>query len=654
MKKGQALVEMVLGLGLAAAILPALTTSFFAARGGGVQEQIRMQANGRLREAREILRLLKEDNWANIETDGTYHLTLNNGIWNIEPNPEYNLDNLFTRQIILAPAYRTPTNQLSSSSSGNTLDPSVRHVTITVSWTNPIASSVIADYYLMRLENLTWIQTTLADFTLGIQLGTATTNTNGGEVILGSGGASHADWCAPSLSAINYDINGSANPNAISSAVGENGGPNQVIAGTGDSANGVALDHLAVTNTNPPTVSEEGTLPDSSPRIKTNSVFVSGSFAYIATDDNHKEVIIVDLNTYTESGYFNAPVNGNGAGLFVVGSLGFATVDNLLYTFDLTGKSGDRGAPLATLTLNGTGARLVVNGSYVYVAESSGNRAMEIIEFSTDGKTLNLRGWASLSGQNGVDIVVNSTASRGYLATSQGNVYILDTTSPYSGALPAPLGIFNTNGMTPKGIAVVTNNRAIVVGTGGVQQYQVIDITSENTPILCTNGGTTSGGLSIPSGVNGISAVQEEDGDTYSYIITGDSAAEFKIIQGGGGGGGGTYANEGIFESSIFDAGHSVMFNRFTVTAIAPPPDTQIQYQVAISNPIGNCEGATYTFVGPDKTSGSYYAGSVSLPLGTGAGFTNPGQCLKYRAYLTTTNTNSTPVLYDITFNYSP
>ena len=471
---------------------------------------------------------------------------------------------------------------------------------------------------------------------------------------MGSGGEGHADWCAPSLSTINYNITGSANPNAISAAVGVSGGSNQVIAGTGDSANGVSLDHLAITNTNPPTVSEVGTLADSSPRIKTNSVFVSGPYAYIATDNKHKEVIIVDLATHTESGYFDPPVNGNGAGLYVVGALGFVTVDNVLYTFDLSTKSGDRGSPLATLTLSGTSARIVVLGSYVYVAETSGSRPLEIIEYSADGRTLNVRGWASISGQNGVDIVVNSTASRGYLATSQGNVYILDTTAPYSGALPTPLGMFSTSGMTPKGVAVVTNNRAIVVGTGGTLQYQVIDITNENSPILCTNGGTTSGGLSIATGVNGIASVQEEDNDTYSYIITGDSSAELKIIQGGGGGGGGTYASDGTFESNIIDAGYSVMFNRFEVTAIAPPPDTGIEYQVAISNPLGTCALASYTFVGPDKTSSTYFSGSAQLPLGTGAGYTNPGQCLKYRVHMTTSNTNNTPVLYDITFNYSP
>ena len=40
MKKGQALVEMMVGMGIAAAIMPALVTSFFAARGGGAQEQV--------------------------------------------------------------------------------------------------------------------------------------------------------------------------------------------------------------------------------------------------------------------------------------------------------------------------------------------------------------------------------------------------------------------------------------------------------------------------------------------------------------------------------------------------------------------------------------------------------------------------------------
>ena len=657
MKKGQALIEVMVGMALAAALMPAVVTAFFAARGGTAQAELHLQAAARMRQTKEVLRILKQTSWGNVANNGTYHLTNAGGTWGIELDsagtPETNLDGLFSRQITLASAYRTPLNQLSGFATGNTLDPSVKFVTITISWDTPHPTNITSSYYLMRLENLTWIQTTVADFTAGIQSGTAITNNEGGansgEVVLGSGGTALADWCAPSLSAIDYNIAGSANPNAISAQVGSSGGSNQIVAGTGDSANGVALVHLEVSNAVTPIVTVAGTLPDSSPRIKTNAVFVSGDHAYITTDNKHKEVIFVDLNTYAESGYFNAPVNSNGAGIYVAGSLGFVTVDNMLYSFN----SGT-GALIGSVTLAGIGGRLVVNGNYIFVTETSGSYPLEILTFNPDGTGLSIVGFASagMTG-NGVDVVVNSSATRGYLATTAGRVYVLDT-STKTGSLPTPLGTFDTQGMTPKGVAVATNNKAIVVGTGGSLQYQVIDIENESSPSLCTKGGTTSGGLAIASGVNGVAAIQEEDGDAYSYISI-PSDPEIKIIHGGGGGGGGTYATEGYFESSVFSPGYSVMFNRFDVTATAPIETTN-DYQVAITNPVapGTCSDATYSFVGPNKDSSLWFSGSSELPLGSGNGYTNPGECLKYRLRQTTGNTNSTPVFYDITFNYSP
>lgn len=645
MKKGQAIVEVLVGLGLAAALMPAFITSFFATRGGSIQEPVRMQATARLREAREVLRMIKEDAWSNVATNGTYHLALSNELWSIMANPEYNLDSLFTRQIVIADAFRDPSGNFALL---GTLDPSVKHVTITVSWTRPMTSSVVADYYLMRLENQTWLQTTLAHFTAGIQTGTGISNNSGGEVILGSGGLSLSDWCAPTLSLASLDLPKSGVANAIHSEIGIGTGPNQIIAGTGDNSSGVSLAHVNVTNANPPVPTQDGTFDG----YKTNDVFVQGDYAYLGTDNNSKEVVIVDLSQkdgngkYLEVGYYNVTGNVNATSVAASGSVGFALSGNKLFSFDLTGKTGSREA-LTSQNLVGNGSNMVVSGNYVYISESTGLRPMEVIEVSSEGKSMSTVAWADISGQNGVDLVVNSTHSRAYLATSQGMVYVLNTGGSYTGVLPLALGSYNTGGMTPKGITVVTGNKAIVVGTGGSLQYQVIDIVNETSPVAC-------GGLLISSGVNGISSVQEEDGDTYSYIITGDATSELKIIQGGGGGGGGTYMLSGTFESSIFDASTSAMFNRFEVNS-ATPVDTGITYQIALTDSVGgSCALATYSFVGPDKTGNTFFSGSAQLPLGSAVGFSNPGQCLKYRTYLTTSNSNSSPILYDITFNYSP
>jgi hypothetical protein len=92
------------------------------------------------------------------------------------------------------------------------------------------------------------------------------------------------------------------------------------------------------------------------------------------------------------------------------------------------------------------------------------------------------------------------------------------------------------------------------------------------------------------------------------------------------------------------------------VTADIPSSSTSAQYQVAIADPVdGSCTNANYVFIGPDGTSSTKFATSSALPLNNdGVGYENPGRCLKYRAYLSTTDYYVTPTLTDILFNFSP
>lgn len=193
-------------------------------------------------------------------------------------------------------------------------------------------------------------------------------------------------------------------------------------------------------------------------------------------------------------------------------------------------------------------------------------------------------------------------------------------------------------------MTVVTGGKAIVVGSGG-QEYQVITISNESSLTQC-------GGLDIATGVRGVSSVLEADGDTYSYIVTGDASSELKIIEGGPGGG---FSSQGTFESATFDAGASVAFNRF-VAGATKSDQTDITYQVAGAPAVGDsCSGITFTFVGPDGTASTQFATSSAIPLSDDSlGYENPARCFRYKALLTSQDNTQTPVLTDMTINYSP
>lgn len=599
---GQSLVELLVAIGIASAILPAVITGFVSSREGAVNQDLRLRAVAYLKEAEEAVRVVREKDWNNFAENGTYHPEVSGSTWILTNNFETISD--FTRDITISDA--------------NPIDPSIKQADLKVSWGDNSTQSVSSKLYLSRyLENDVYTETTEVQFKLGTLTNTVVTNNSGGEVQLGAGGRSN--WCEPNLSIASLDLPKSGVANAISATEG------RLVAGTGDNASGVSFAAINVTNTNPPSTSIYGTFDG----YKTNDVFNDQNYAYLATDTNSKEIVIIDISKlpFTEVGYFNASGSNSSASVFVKDSVGYMIQQNVLRNFDLTSKSGSRPAIDSDgVNLASSASSIFVQGNYAYVSIVNTDKQLQIIDISNPSN-LTIVGEARLNGSEGMDVIVNSTGTRAYVVTKtsgQSEFFIVNTTSK-AGVQPV-ISSFDSNGMNPKAVTVVSGNRAIMVGVSGTE-YQVVNIADENSLSYC-------GGLDINAGVNGISSVVEQDGDAYSYIITGESTGELKIIEGGPGGG--SVASSGTFVSNAFNAGHAVSFNRFSKTEIIPP-NTSITYQVAVANAVsGSCTNAIYNFIDSN--------GSISLA----------GQCFKYKATLTSSDSSATPILESITINYSP
>lgn len=646
LKSGQSIIELLLVVGLAAIFIPALTTGLFASRAGKVQERQRVEAISILKETQEATRSVRERDWASFAINGTFYPVLTGNTWSLATGSGSIGD--FTRTIQISNIYRDATGTIVTT--GGNLDLSTKKIIATVSWGNPYSASISATTYLTRyLENDTYTETTQAQFNSGtlngivVQATTGTQIPDDGEIILGAGG--NSNWCEPTLLASSgayLDLPGQGYPSTVTAIEGK------AFMGTGENASGLSFMSANVSNTQPPVA----TLGNTFDGHKTNNVYGETNYGYIATDTNSKEIVIIDITgaSYVESGYFNAPGNGSGKGIYVLGSTGYMTVANKLYNFDLSSKSGSR--PIIDsngVTLAGLGTDIQVIGNYAYVSISGAATELQIVDVSTP-TNLQVIGQADVNGQAAKSLFVDSTGNRTYLATgnssSQSELFIINT-STKTGNRPI-VGSYNSSGMDPRAVTVVPGNRAIIVGHGG-EEYQVVNIANESSPTSC-------GGSQMDSGINDISSIIESDGDAYSYIMTGETDKEFRIIEGGPGG---SYASAGTFESVTFNPGYSTANNRLSAT-FSEPQDTDIKFQVALGALInGTCPTTgNYTFIGPDGTSGTYFnqasAQPITFPFTTFGNYTNPGQCFRYKAFLDSTNTNSTPVLNDVTINYSP
>lgn len=662
-KNGQTIIELLIAMAISLIFIPALFGMLFASRQGRPQQQQRTLAVSLVTEAEEAIRNIREIGWDQFITYQTglaYHPVIAGGVWSLVLGSE--TISGFTRTVTIQPVYRKANGSIGTSV--DTLDQSTRKVIVVVSWTTPLPSSVTTTLYLTRHTNVLQTDTTVADFTAGVKTSVAITNQVDGEVVLGSTGG-YGDWCTPNLTISALDLPKNGVANAISAIQG------QIAAGTGDNASGVSYANVLISDPaypTPPVASVSGTFDG----FKTNDVFTESNYAYLATDTNAKEIEIIDLshkdsnNKYSEAGYFDAPGNGNGNSIATSGNVGYMTDNSTLYSFDLSSKTGSR-SKLDTdgVALPGVGNRMAIVGSLAYIADESTTNQLVIVNISNPNNLV-VKDTVGLSAQGASGIYVNATGTRVYIVThyvdaSHNNFFIINT-DPSSSQYKQVLGSYNTNGMNPKGVVVVSGPRAILVGNGA-EEYQVVDITTETRNPL-----PRCGGLNIDTGVHGVSTVFTSAQRAYSYIITGDSASELKIIEGGLGATGHDYVLNGTFVSRIFDiqsvatSSAQAAFNSIRATIINPSSVTSLKMQVAAANAVsGSCANANYVYVGPDGTTGTYYTstdnatinGAIPFASG-GSGYLNPARCFRYKAYFTTADVTLTPQLNDVTISYSP
>lgn len=610
---GQLIVELLVAFGLASILIPAVILGFISGGNARVQQEQRVSAVAYLREAEEAIRSVRDTDWANVATNGTFYPKEVGGVWtlvSISPGTYESLGD-FSRNIVIADA--------------SPADPSKKEVTVTVSWSNILPTNLTSTFIITRWKNISY-----SPITAGGQLQ----------------GLGRGDWCNPLADRIvEFDLDKQGVANAISAIQGD------VFAGTGNNASGPAFDNVLISNTTYPTLpvptlgGNFGVQP-----VKTYGIFGETNYAYLATDTNKKQGEIIDLlnpvnGKYPEVGVLDIGVaNANGRSIYVSGNIAYlSSTDGKIYAFDVTSKSGSH-SPVASVSIGATALKIVVVGSNIYAATDSTVAQLKIISIGDDGISFGTPVDIGVNGGQGVDVYESATGDRAYLATAlsstQDEFFIIDT-DPASSTYKQTLGSFDSNGMDPKGVTVVPGStRAILVGTGGTQQYQVIDISEETNPVHCTSDGR-SGGLAIPSGVNGVASVLEDDGDAYSYIITGDASAELKIIEGGNGSGAG---NGGGFESEIFDCRNTatpcttpVIFNRFFEIPSPTPAGVTTSYQVAVSM---DCTTFNYT--------GSYDSSGGTIPLSI-----NPGYCFRYKVTFTNAS-GATSASTSVQVNYSP
>ncbi len=660
-QSGYSLIELLVAIGLFGILVSVLFAGFIASKDEKPQQQQRLQAITILKGTTEAIRIVRSSGWSNVAQNGVFHPVVSGNLWALSSGAD--TINGLTRQVTISDVYRSSGGSIVTS--GGTFDPSTKKVVVQVSWNQPLITSLSTTMYFTRyLDNLSFTNTTLADFTgvagnLGILTNTSVVNNAGGEVSLTNN--ANADWCKPQ----NFIVNQIDLPKLSNAIYAQQGG---VWLGSGDgSAGSPAFINVTINTPAPPASPSAAVAGTFNGAFTTNSIYSDGTYVFLATDDSPQiKILSLSSNPYTQVGTVTIPGGSPANSVYVANNILFATSGSSLYTFDVTTRTGSHTTAKSSVAMitgiwtQPTARQVVVVNNRAYVGTGGSLLGLQVFSFNADGSNLQFQTAALLTfSQQSQGLYVDPSAHYAYMAFNNSNgafargfvVVDLTKTSWFLITYYNTSYTYNSQGMDPRGITVPVTNRAVVVGVGGTQQYQVIDLSNLSNMTMC-------GSLVINSGVLGISSILDSYSNAYSYIITGESSNRFKIIRGGVGGGG--YLSSGSFESPAFNSGKSAGFNRFTAT-ITQPTSTAVSMQIGVAAPVtGSCSAASYTYIGPDGTTGTFFTPVSSTISGTipfnsvSPTYANPNQCFKYKAFLTSSNVNSTPLLNDMTVNYSP
>lgn len=328
----------------------------------------RLQAITYAEEGMEALRAIRSESFA-LLVPGTYGIIRSAGAWQLSPTPD--ASGPYTRTVTIAAA-----------GSGRV------SVSLDVGW--EIApgrnGSVHLSGMLGSLLSAFWLQTTTADFAGGSLNGVDVRTDGDGAIGLSLAG----DWSAPKQ-LVTHDLDGVGTINALR----EDGG---VLYAGGTAVSGAEFTALDISNIS------NGILPrllgvDIGADV--SDIALAGGYAYLATTDNAREIVVVRLSDMAVVNSYNAAGNADALAIAATGTalyLGRASsASPELYRFSIAD-------PLAALApLQSAEFAANVNA----IAPGSGNL---FLGTSLDAAELSVHDASTLASANTLDLATNGDA----------------------------------------------------------------------------------------------------------------------------------------------------------------------------------------------------------------------------------------------------
>jgi hypothetical protein len=237
-----------------------------------------------------------------------------------------------------------------------------------------------------------------------------------------------------------------------------------------------ASNFTVVDITNPATPVQRGTLSLLS--IPAN-IFVNGNYAYVVSSDNSQELQIINISNPASPSLVGTYTD-DAKGVYVVGSYAYLALagSNDLVIVNVSNPASP--TYVGGIVLAGNAYEVAMQGSYAYVSTNSTTSELQVVNVSTPSKP-SLAGTLNLPTTTAA-ITLAITGSTVLMA--QGSTfYTVNISNPASPSLLGAVGTANT--INDIGLDLANNNTYAFIATSDTAaEFKVINITALSSPVV--------------------------------------------------------------------------------------------------------------------------------------------------------------------------
>lgn len=482
-KRGFSLIEALFGVSIFGLLITGFIGAFIYGQESNVLAGNRSRAIFLAEEGLEVTSNMVDSNFGLLQ-EGQHGLDTQASQWVLAGTED--VTGLFTRQLDIS-----------------IVDNLTRQVVATVNWQQNRQRSGLVT--LVRTFT-NWLIKTLSETT---QADFASGNINGVEVVNDSGGEvqnlSAGEWIAvESNDSYNLDGNGNANDVDIHFA-------SQRMATVADGTSGNEFNLFDISDMSNTGLSYIGGLDFGFDLL---DVSIYDGYAYVATEDNASELVVIRLSDMTQVNYYDLPSNSNAEAIKAVsGVVYIATVDSGSEEFYALDISDPEGAitELGAVEIGDDVFAIDISGSYAYLATAVNSNELTVLRL-TDYANINSY---STGGNDMYDVVVSN--NKAYIAGNQSGspeVYVVDISSP-EGTLTT-LGTAHTSDDV-NGIATDDTGKIFVATSDNSKELTVIDDDYTELSSYDIGGNDNYLGITMAAG--------------YVYLVGGSNTAELTVLQ---------------------------------------------------------------------------------------------------------------------------